>query len=982
MARVFVSHANSDGELADRVHRTLSDLGHDAFLARNIRAGIRPGDVWRERLHQELRAADAVICLLTDAYNASPWCAYEIGIAHEVGSLLLPLRAQPEVTSPLLDDRQHVVLAGNDGWGEDLDVPLRRVDASGGRGWAWDRSPFPGLRPFSRDMARVFFGRDDELRRLTHRLRALSARRLLLVVGSSGCGKSSLVGAGLAARLGGEPGWLVAEPFVPGRDPLRKLALALEKAAQLAGVRWTADEIGRRLRDEPGALATVAEELLAAAPGPPRDRLLLVVDQGEELFTRTPPPERSRFATAISRGLDGPIRVVIAVRSEFQDQLFAVPELHDVSLHTFPLRPLGRDMLRVVISEPARVAGLSVDPELVSRMVEETEGGEALPLLAFTLQELAGDQVRGGRLSTARYEELGGVRGALARRADAVLDDAVAAAGLAREVILASMAELATLDEAGRRTRRRIDFEELSSDALRTAFRVFVEERLLSTPSDSLGGTSVGVVHEALLTAWQPLDSAIREREAALLTEGQVERAATRRSRGGPLWDVDRLTAATTILWGSYDRFRAGGEPVVNLNRAGRQFLAECHQHADGITRRERRRRRRTVAVLSLLLVVAVAAATTAGFQNRSAQRSQRAADLARLAAVAQSLLATARDVRTTDRDRALRLGIAAATVSPGAVSEEGLLQSLAADPTGFASPGDPVTALGFAPDGTLLAAGGADQSVSLWSIRGTRLVPVVAPLRGLPGPAIAVEFALGHRRLTATAADGTALVWDLTDPARPRATGPPTPGPPPSDPRLARSATAPIEADGSGGAPAGVTGPAGGDEVGDGGTGTSRGGRIEVVATGGVQGRHVLARAGTDTGATQALAFSPDGTLLASVGSGPGVRLWATGAADLPAAVTGDGVGSASPGVLRPIGQPLAGHTRSVRSVAFSPDGALLASGGYDGTLRLWRLAAVQAFRQGGIIGYACQTARVGLDASSWRYYLPGVPYRATCRR
>ncbi|WP_242419778.1 TIR domain-containing protein, partial [Frankia sp. CpI1-P] len=54
VARVFVSHASSDAELADRIYRTLADLGHRAFLARDLRTGIRPGEVWKERLHQEL----------------------------------------------------------------------------------------------------------------------------------------------------------------------------------------------------------------------------------------------------------------------------------------------------------------------------------------------------------------------------------------------------------------------------------------------------------------------------------------------------------------------------------------------------------------------------------------------------------------------------------------------------------------------------------------------------------------------------------------------------------------------------------------------------------------------------------------------------------------------------------------------------------------------------------------------------------------
>jgi AAA ATPase domain len=357
-------------------------------------------------------------------------------------------------------------------------VSLRRVDAAGGRVWADGRSPFPGLVPFTRDMARVFYGRDEELRRLTGRLRSLGEQRLVLVVGASGCGKSSLVTAGLAARLGGEPGWEMTDPFLPGREPVRKLARALTQAGKRAALAWDETAIHRRLRKDEPALVDLARELLAAGPGPAREKLLLVIDQGEELFTRSDETERAWLATLLRHAVAGPVRVVIALRSEFQDQLFALPELDGINLHTFPLRPLAHDMLRVVITEPARVAGLRVEPELVSTMVGDTDGGEALPLLAFTLHELA-KYPRGGTLSAERYRELGGVRGALARHADAVLDEAVGTSGLSREEVLATMAELATLDEAGRRTRRRIDLDELPSDALRTAFNVRLPGRLV-----------------------------------------------------------------------------------------------------------------------------------------------------------------------------------------------------------------------------------------------------------------------------------------------------------------------------------------------------------------------------------------------------------------------------------------------------------------------------------------------------------------------
>ena len=66
------------------------------------------------------------------------------------------------------------------------------------------------------------------------------------------------------------------------------------------------------------------------------------------------------------------------------------------------------------------------------------------------------------------------------------------------------------------------------------------------------------------------------------------------------------------------------------------------------------------------------------------------------------------------------------------------------------------------------------------------------------------------------------------------------------------------------------------------------------------------------------AVAFSPDGRLIASASHDRTVQLW-------------------DAATRKPVGHPLTGHTDAVWSVAFSPDGLLLASGGADGTVRLW---------------------------------------------
>jgi hypothetical protein len=97
-----VSHASEDHVLTAELHHWLVEDGHDVFLDQDLRDGIALGDEWEPRLHERVRWADAVVCLVTESYRKSVWCAAEVGIARSRGSRLLPLRAEPGEPYPLL----------------------------------------------------------------------------------------------------------------------------------------------------------------------------------------------------------------------------------------------------------------------------------------------------------------------------------------------------------------------------------------------------------------------------------------------------------------------------------------------------------------------------------------------------------------------------------------------------------------------------------------------------------------------------------------------------------------------------------------------------------------------------------------------------------------------------------------------------------------------------------------------------------------
>ena len=436
MARVFVSHASDDRELTDEVYRWLVVEGHEVFLDRNLHDGIAVGEEWEQRLLERLRWADAVVCVVTSAFLSSQWCPFEVGYARSRGSRLLPVRAEPGVDHPVLRFAQYADFTKDPTKARmALVEALRRVDAAGGWGWPDDRSPFPGLRPLDVEDHRVFFGRSREVEELAGLLRSPAEHgeaAVLLVVGPSGCGKSSLVRAGLRPVMVEEPGWMTLAPMLPGADPVAGLARELATTAQHWGLGWAVADVRSRL--DGGGLRRLVDELLVVARA---RQLLVVVDQFEELLTQTPSERRVHFAQLLRSALGSSVQVVATLRPEFVDQLLVDVELAVLPTRLYPLRPLRREALAAVIQGPARLAGIGVDEELIGQLVGDTDSGEALPLLAFTLAQLVEGVRRGGRLSQRRYDQLGGVRGALTRQAEEALAEASSVGGRGHAEVIA-----------------------------------------------------------------------------------------------------------------------------------------------------------------------------------------------------------------------------------------------------------------------------------------------------------------------------------------------------------------------------------------------------------------------------------------------------------------------------------------------------------------------------------------------------------------
>ena len=165
------------------------------------------------------------------------------------------------------------------------------------------RFPYRGLQAFDERDAAVFFGREAAAAEVLQLLsEMLGGPGLLIISGVSGVGKSSLLRAGVISRRGGAkladgPG---GQPWpclvmTPTSAPLDELAV---RTAALAGV--SAAAVRHGLEDAPGRFSLSARQAAGDSPAGRQRRLLLVVDQFEQLFTRCPDEgERQAFIRAL-----------------------------------------------------------------------------------------------------------------------------------------------------------------------------------------------------------------------------------------------------------------------------------------------------------------------------------------------------------------------------------------------------------------------------------------------------------------------------------------------------------------------------------------------------------------------------------------------------------------------------------------------------------------------------------------------------------
>ncbi|MBK9265540.1 MAG: protein kinase [Polyangiaceae bacterium] len=783
-----------------------------------------------------------------------------------------------------------------------------------------DNCPFAGLGAFQEGDADRFFGRERDSIAVLGRL---GRQPLVAIAGPSGAGKSSLVRAGLipALRRSGEA-WdaLVVRP---GRAPMAALHEAL-RGEMIAGELQTSPAMfGMSLRSR-------------CRNEGPAHRLLVFVDQFEELYTLgATEPERNAFLACLLAAADdpsSPLRVVLGIRSDFLDRLVENRAfLAQVSTGLYLLPPIQGDGLREALIEPVLAAGYHFEDEgIVAEMLDELSHAKTpLPLLQFSASALweARDHER-KRLTRAAYEAMGGVAGALAKHADAVV---MGLSGKEQTMCRAILLRLVTPE----RTRAIAPLQELVALSKEPAVIEGIIDRLVAARLilvDTGAGeenATVELVHESLIERWPMLGRWLDQSAEDAHFLARLRTAATQWHAAGEtpglLWRDHVAEEARRF----HDRHR---QTAMSLNTMEERYLQAVIDFSD----RARRRRNGLIAsafavvcaVAGIVFVLALRAQSAAKRADEEAARvRQQNAELA-LQALKGRNAVRIMVARKYEKDPTLVLAVAR-EVEPPEIPKDwpelmsaALIRGVAAD-VWRTSPDRCGYAATFSPDGSRIAVAMDDYTTR---ILGRDLVERVN-LRGHTKLVWSVDWSADGKRVATASFDNTARIWaadgsgesivlhhdDMVntavfDPDGKRVVTA-------ADdktvrvwsaedgrellrlPHVAEVQTAAWSPDGQRIVTAGMDGI------------------VRVWNASGV-GKPLLLRG--HTGPSFAATFHPDGTRIAAGGQDRTVRVW-------------DAKDGTELLVLR-------GHEEKVLSVAWSPDGTRIATAAKDQTARIWR--------------------------------------------
>jgi WD40 repeat protein len=803
-----------------------------------------------------------------------------------------------------------------------------REQQNGGPPHAPAAYPNPYVGPRSFQPGETLYGRDHESRDL---LGLLIAERIVLLHSPSGAGKTSLVQASLIPqlrerefevlpimRVSLEPPSVRAELPQATQNSELKTANSLSNRYILSLLLSLEEGLPPEQQTPLAALAgmTLDEYLDRRVASGSFDSIVLVFDQFEEILTVDPANREAKLAFFAQVGAALRDRRRWALFSMREDYLAALdPYIRPIPTRfsrTYRLDLLGPAAARQAIQQPARASGVTFDDAAADKLiddlrriqvqhpdgsVEDQPGPSVEPVqLQVVCYRLWNRRFNGGAktpaasqgITTADLDEVGDVNSALADYYAEQVDRVADAEGV-RERAIRDWVDQKLITAEGRRTQvlqRKGQSEGLENHAIKALIDTYLVRK-----EERRGATWFELAHDRLIEPVRKNNAAWRDANLSHL-QRQAELWESKEQPDGLLLRDAELVAAEQ--WAA--------EHADELTPVEQRFLEKCSQVREII--RRARRNNRLIRALAVAVSVALVIAIALYIQTRQLYHQS----------VARLLVSQSSSTIQGSLARALLLSVAANDLVDSTETKGALLTSMSLSPhlSGYLrGPSFQVFSAEFSPDGMLLASGGCGQAdnpsrclqgeIRLWDVAAQKLSgqPIA-----VPDAPHSIVWSPDGKLLASGGDDRAVYLWDVAT----------------------RQQIAKL--DGHPGIVWSVAFNPGGTLLASAGCAQddhNQNGQAVRCAQGEIRlwdvaARRQIARLDAHTDTVRSVAWSPDGTLLASAGD-QAIALW-------------DAATQRQAGMLE-------GHNGPVSAVAFAPDGRSLASAGRDSTVRIWDVAA-----------------------------------------
>lgn len=383
-------------------------------------------------------------------------------------------------------------------------------------------SPYKGLKKFESEDKDLFFGRSQAITSLVNEL---EQNNLILLLGASGSGKSSIVRAGLIPWLSQDKGAkFVKFILTPNDNPFESLYHSLSNKYNQRESLIAKDAKADTLN------------LVIRKFKQPDQYWLIFIDQFEELFTTSQPKKSDLFLESLVKLHETKpeqVKVVATMRADFTDQLSRYPKfVKATNKRTTILAEMQTDELRLAIEQPAAHHGVVFETGLVDEIIKEIQGQKGcLPLLQYTLNllwetELNNNLSQERTLKVSTYRQIGGVRGALQQHVDSIYKVLSPEEKQATKTIFLKLVEIGEDVASGsewKPVRKRVSKSIFSSKEEEKVLTKLIDENLLVSdrPSPSQPAT-IEITHEILLTSWETLKTWIQNNREAIAIRNRL----------------------------------------------------------------------------------------------------------------------------------------------------------------------------------------------------------------------------------------------------------------------------------------------------------------------------------------------------------------------------------------------------------------------------------------------------------------------------